>query len=161
MRSLLPLAAYYRRPGHDAPANLWHNAAMPRRHRPQSVPTTLEENLRRMRSEFPNIRPFEEEDDLDWWNDGLDALQANQLQQAEKIFKKLALAQPEHFDGYYGLAQVYQRQQLIPQAILFADEAVRLAQVMSADGPDSLDPSTLLELKEFRSQLGPASGPAE
>src|SRR6266851_9357745 len=64
--------------------------------------------------------PFEEEADLDWWNDGLDALQANQLQRAEKIFKKLALAQPEHFDGYYGLAQVYQRQQLLPQAILFA-----------------------------------------
>ena len=80
---------------------------MSHRHRAQSMPTTLEENLRRMRKELPNIRPFEEEDDLNWWNDGLDALEANQLQRAEKIFMKLALAQPEHFDGYYGLAQVY------------------------------------------------------
>jgi tetratricopeptide (TPR) repeat protein len=157
MGSLLPLAAYYPRHGHHAPANLWHNAAMSRHH-PRAAPTTLEEHLRHMRSEFPNIRPFEEEDDLDWWNEGLDALEANQLQRAEKIFKKLALAQPEHFDGYYGLAQTYQRQQLIPQAILFADEAIRLAEAIPEDG--SLDPSTILELKQFRLQLGPGSGPA-
>lgn len=111
-----------------------------------------------MRRDFPDIRPFEEEDDVNWWNDGLDALQANQLQRAEKIFKKLTLAQPEHFDGYYGLAQVYQRQRLLPQAILFADEAIRLAQAFLADG--SLDPSTMQELQEFRSQLGPTASPA-
>ncbi len=111
-----------------------------------------------MRSEFPDIRPFEEEDDVHWWNDGLNALEANQLPRAEKIFKKLTLAQPEHFDGYYGLAQVYQRQHQLPQAILFADEAIRLAQAFLADG--SLDPSTILELKAFRSQLGPAASSA-
>lgn len=109
-----------------------------------------------MRSEFPNIRPFEEEDDLDWWNEGLDALEANQLQRAEKIFKKLALAQPEHFDGYYGLAQVYQRQHYLPQAILFADEAIRLAEAIPQDG--SLDPSTMTDMKAFRLQLGAHSG---
>ncbi len=141
------------RPGH-----LWHNAAMSRHPRSRPAPTTLEEQLRRLRSEFPHIRPFAEEDDVNWWNDGLDALQANQLQRAEKIFKKLAVAQPEHFDGYYGLAQVYQRQHQLPQAILFADEAIRLAQVFLADG--SLDPIGMQELQEFRSQLGPAAGPA-
>jgi len=130
---------------------------MPRRHRPPSALTTLEQHLRRFRQELPNIRPFAEEDDLNWWNDGLDALQVNQLQRAEKIFKKLVLAQPEHFDGYYGLAQAYQRQQLIPQAILFADEAIRLAQTFLADG--SLDPIGMQELKDFRSQLEPAAGP--
>ncbi|MCC6191288.1 MAG: hypothetical protein IT318_19880 [Anaerolineales bacterium] len=111
-----------------------------------------------MRSEFPNIRPFAEEDDVNWWNDSLDALQANQLQRAEKIFKKLAVAQPEHFDGHYGLAQVYQRQKLIPQAILFADEAIRLAQAFLADG--SLEPSGMQELQEFRALLGPADSSA-
>jgi tetratricopeptide (TPR) repeat protein len=131
---------------------------MPRRHRTPPSPTTLEGHLRRMRKELPNIRPFAEEDDLNWWNDGLDALQANQLQRAEKIFKKLTVAQPEHFDGYYGLAQVYQRQQLIPQAILFADEAIRLAQAFLADG--SLDPIGMQELKDFRSQLEPAASTA-
>lgn len=158
MRSLLLLAAYYRRPCHYVLTNLWHNAAMPRHHH-RTAPTTLEEHLRRMRREFPDIRPFAEDDDLFWWDEGREALEANQLQRAEKIFQKLALAQPEHFDGYYGLAQVYQRQHHLTQAILFADEAVRLAAAMPADGPYSLDPSTLLRLKEFRFQLGPAPGP--
>ncbi len=127
---------------------------MPRhRHR-----TALEEHIRRMRSEFPNIRPFEEEDDIFWLDEGRAAIATNQLQRAEKIFKKLAVAQPEHFDGYYGLAQVYQRQQLIPQAILFADEAIRLSQAFLDDG--TLDPSIALELKQFRLQLDLASGPA-
>jgi len=132
---------------------------MPRHHHP-TTPTTLAECLRRMRKEFPNIRPFAEEEDINWWNDGLDALEAKDLKRAEAIFKKLALAQPEHFDGYYGLAQVYQRRRQWEQAILFADEAVRLGEAMPADGPDSLDPIALLELKAFRAQLGPAPSAA-
>jgi tetratricopeptide (TPR) repeat protein len=119
------------------------------------MPTTLDGHLRRMRKELPNIRPFQEEDDLNWWNDGLDAMRANQLPRAEKIFKKLVLAQPKHFDGYYGLAQVYQHRQLISQAILFADEALRLAQPFLEDG--SLEPIGMQELKDFRTQLGPAT----
>jgi hypothetical protein len=44
------------------------------RHRQPESPTTLAEHLRRMRSEFPNLRPSGEEDDVNWWNDGLAAL---------------------------------------------------------------------------------------
>lgn len=127
-------------------------------HRHRASPATLEDHLRRLRSEFPLIRPFAEEDDVNWWNDGLDAFEANQLPRAEQIFKKLVLAQPEHFDGYYGLAQVYQRQRQLDLAILFADEAIRLGQAFIDDG--TLDPSTMAEMKEFRLQLGPRSGPA-
>jgi hypothetical protein len=79
------------------------------RHRQHATPTTLQAHLDRLRQEFPNIRPFEEEDDINWWNDGLAALNANRLLLAERFFKKLTLAQPEHFDGYYGLAIVYHR----------------------------------------------------
>lgn len=118
----------------------------------------LQEYLRRFRSEFPKIRPYAEEDDVNWWNEGLDALEANKLNRAEHTFKKLVLAQPEHFDGYYGLAQVYQRRRQLDQAILFADEAVRLGQAFINDG--SLDPSTMNEMKQFRRQLGTPSGTA-
>lgn len=122
-------------------------------------PLTLADHLHRMRQQFPAIRPFEEEDDVEWWNDGLDALNANRLDLAERTFKKLVLAQPNHFDGYYGLAQVYQRQRRVQPAILFADEAIRLAQASLDDG--SLDPSTMDNMREFRRKLGPAStGPA-
>ena len=117
---------------------------------PASQPA-LQAHLRRFRSEFPKIRPYAEEDDGNWWNEGLDALQTNQLNRAERTFKKLVLAQPEHFDGYYGLAQVYLRRHQLDQAILFADEAVRLGQAFINDG--SLDLSTLNEMKQFRRQL--------
>jgi len=129
------------------------------RHRSRRSPQrTLDVQLRAIRLEFPKIRPYQEENDLQWWNDGLAALQANQLTRAEQVFKQLVLAQPQHFDGYYGLAQVYQRQQRLDQAILFADEALRLGQVFLNDG--SLDPSTLEEMKRFRLQLDTLSGPA-
>ena len=116
-------------------------------------PLTLAAHLRNMRKQFPAIRPFEEEDDLNWKDDGQDALDANRLDLAERIFKKLILAQPKHFDGYFGLAQVFQRQHRPKPAILFADEAIRLAQPFLDDG--SLDPSTMDELRHFRRQLDP------
>jgi hypothetical protein len=112
MRSLLQSAAYYRRHRHSALANLWHNSAMPRHHH-RAAPTTLEEHLRRMRRVFPDIRAFAEEDDGFCWDEGREALEASQLQRAEKIFKKLAIAPPEQFDGYYGLAQVHRCQHLL------------------------------------------------
>ena len=125
------------------------------RHPTDPAPTTLAEHLARMRQEFPHIRPFEEENDIYWWNTGWDALKVNQLAQAERIFKKLALAQPEHFDGYYGLALVYQRRRRLADAILFADEAIRLAEILFPQG--DLDPITVEELKTFRAQLEPAA----
>jgi tetratricopeptide (TPR) repeat protein len=127
---------------------------MTRRHA-GPTPTTLAEHLDRMRQEFPHIRPFEEENDIYWWNTGWDALKVNQLAQAERIFKKLTLAQPEHFDGYYGLALVYQRRHRLDAAILFADEAIRLAEILFPQG--DLDPITVEELKTFRAQLGLAA----
>jgi len=124
-------------------------------HHADPAPTTLAAHLDRMRQEFPHIRPFEEEDDLDWWNEGLDALEAHRLPQAERIFKKLTLAQPEHFDGYYGLAQVYQQQGQLAAAIIFADEAIRLAVAMLPEG--DLDPLMVDELKTFRAKLEPTA----
>jgi tetratricopeptide (TPR) repeat protein len=141
-----------------AQPDVWDNLAMSRHRSRRSPQRTLDVQLRAIRLEFPKIRPYQEENDLQWWNDGLAALQANQLTRAEQVFKQLVLAQPEHFDGYYGLAQVYQRQHRLDQAILFADEALRLGQVFLNDG--SLDPSTLEEMKRFRLQLDTLSGPA-
>lgn len=126
----------------------------------QSQPTTLAACLQHMRQQFPRIRPLEEEDDVNWWNEGLEALQANRLSRAEQTFKKLTLAQPEHFDGYYGLALVYQRVGRLDRARLFAEEAVRLGQAFITDG--SLDPDVLAEMQTFRLQLDAdaPSGPA-
>ena len=58
-------------------------------------------------------------------------------------------------DDAAGMA-VYHHQHLIPQAILFADEALRLALPFLEDG--SLEPIGMQQLKDFRAQLGPATG---
>jgi hypothetical protein len=117
----------------------------------------LEPYLRQIRQEWPHIKPFEEEEDIYWWDEGMEALQANELLLAEAIFKKLIVAQPEHFDGYEGLAQVYQRRGWLPQARLFADEALRLAQAFLHDG--SLDPIAMQDLRDYRAQLGDDDSP--
>lgn len=122
----------------------------------RAAPPTLAACLRQMRQEFPRIRPFEEAEDEIWWDEGFQAFQTFQLDRAEQLFKKLTLAQPEHFDGYYGLALVYARRERLDLARLFADEAVRLGQVFIDDG--SLDPSTMAELQAFRLKLAPATG---
>jgi len=54
---------------------------------PASQPA-LQAHLRRFRSEFPKIRPYAEEDDGNWWNEGLDALQTNQLNRAERLAER-------------------------------------------------------------------------
>ena len=121
-----------------------------------SQPLTLAAHLRNMRKQFPSIRPFLEEDDIHWYDNGQDAIAANRLDLAERFFKKLILAQPKHFDGYFGLARVFQRLRRPRPAILFADEAIRLAQPFLEDG--SLDPAKLEVLRQFRSQLDASAG---
>jgi hypothetical protein len=44
------------------------------------------------------------------------------------------------------------------EAILVADEAVRLGQATFADDPEWLDPIPMQELNEFRAWLGSAPG---
>ena len=67
---------------------------------------TLADHLRAIRTEFPDIRPNREDDDILWFNEGLDALNAGRLNLAARTFKKLVLAQPDHPDAYHGLTLV-------------------------------------------------------
>jgi lipopolysaccharide biosynthesis regulator YciM len=64
--------------------------------------------LKQISEEFPNIREHQE-DDLEWWNEGLDFLHCGKIVEAEKKFKMLTLSQPQHYDGYRGLAWVYEK----------------------------------------------------
>ena len=100
--------------------------------------------IEQIKKEFPHIRPFEE-DDLEWWNEGLDRINAGDLDQAEEIFKKLTLSQPNHSDGFEGLAKVYTQKADRPQAEFFLREAIRRAELMVKDG--SMDPTLLEKLR--------------
>jgi tetratricopeptide (TPR) repeat protein len=87
----------------------------------------LEQNyLKKIKKEFAHIKPYDE-DDLDWWNEGLDFIEQDKLDEAEKIFKMLIVSQPHHSDGFEGLAMVYKKMDRKKEAMYFIDLAVEKA----------------------------------
>lgn len=82
--------------------------------------------LKRIQKEFSHIEPYSE-DDLEWWNEGLDLIDQGKLVEAEKKFKMLVVSQPEHSDGFEGLSKVYSKLNRIAEAKYFIDLAVEKA----------------------------------
>jgi len=79
--------------------------------------------LKQIQKEFSHIRPYEE-DDLEWWNEGLDLIDQGKLAEAEMKFKMLTVSQPDHSDGLEGLSKVYSKMNRIAEAKYFIDLAV-------------------------------------
>jgi predicted Zn-dependent protease len=79
--------------------------------------------LKQIQKEFSHIKPYEE-DDLEWWNDGLDLIDQGKLAEAEKKFKMLAVSQPDNSDGFEGLSKVYSKMNRIAEAKYFIDFAI-------------------------------------
>ena len=82
--------------------------------------------LKQIQKEFSHIEPYDE-DDLEWWNEGLDLIGQGELVQAEKKFKMLVISQPENSDGFEGLSKVYSKMNRIAEAEYFIDLAVEKA----------------------------------
>lgn len=101
----------------------------------------ITDRIEQIRKEYPQIRPFEEEEDIEWWNEGLDLIKAGKLDEAEATFKKLILAQPNHSDGFNGLGLVYAKKGDKPAAEMFLREAIAQAELMVSDG--DMDPRGL------------------
>lgn len=106
--------------------------------------------IEQIRMEFPQIRPYRE-DDLEWRNEGMDLLEAGQFVQAERKFKQQFLSQPEHWDGSEGLARVYQRVGDKPKALFFVQHALRLAEVSFRNG--EVDPEVIDALQAFVARI--------
>jgi len=53
-------------------------------------PININEYIEQFRKQYPDIKPFEEEDDIEWWNQGLDLIDEGKLNDAEEIFNILA-----------------------------------------------------------------------
>lgn len=94
----------------------------------------LADRLEQIRKQYPQIRPWEEEEDIHWWNQGLDLIQAGDLDAAEETFKKLVLAQPDHPDGFNGLGLVYTQKVDRHAAETFLRAALAKAEQMVRDG---------------------------
>ncbi len=94
-----------------------------------------EKYLKGLREQFPDIRPYDEDDwDWTWGDEGLEFLEAGDFGMAELKFQQLIAAQPDHPDGYEGLALVYKQIQRKQEAVVLIDEAVRLAEVLMEKG---------------------------
>ena len=100
--------------------------------------------------EITHVRPHEE-DDWDWMSHGMSLLKRGKLGRAEKKFKELLVAQPEHHDGYEGLALTYQKMNMKDRAFYFMEEALKRARGFLQDG--SLDPEVIEEMEEELRQI--------
>jgi len=89
--------------------------------------------LEQVREEIAYIKPYED-DDYEWYNEGLDLLRSGQLEAAELKFKELIMSQPEHQDGYEGLALVYQKLGRKDEAVFFMQAAIERAKKFLREG---------------------------
>jgi len=92
-----------------------------------------------------------EEDDWEWMSQSMGLLKRGKLKSAERKFKELLVAQPEHHDGYEGLALTYQKMNMKDRALYFMEEALKRARLFVEDG--SLDPEVIDEMEEELRQI--------
>jgi len=110
----------------------------------------IERFLAELKQRHPNIRAHEEGDD-DWWQEGMRMLRSGNLEGAEKKFEQLILVEPEHHDGYEGLALVCQRKGRKDEALLLIEHALTLARVFFEEG--TLDQEILDEMEEEKKEI--------
>jgi tetratricopeptide (TPR) repeat protein len=110
----------------------------------------IERFLADLKQRHPNIRAHEEDDD-DWWQEGMRMLISDDLEEAEKTFEQLILAEPEHHDGYEGLALVCLHKERKDQALLLIEHALTLARGFFDEG--TLDQETLDDMEEEKREI--------
>lgn len=87
----------------------------------------IDKFLAALRRELPDLRP-NEDDDFTWADEGHEMIANEDYLMAERRFQELILSQPEHYDGYEGLALVCQALGRRREAVLLIDYAVYLCQ---------------------------------
>ena len=106
--------------------------------------------LDEIKKEIAYIKPHEN-DDLEWHNEGLTLLRNDRLEAAELKFKELIMSQPEHHDGYHGLAFVYKKLGRKDEAGFFMQEAISKAKAFLDEG--TLDQEVLDWLEQDLQQI--------
>ncbi len=122
----------------------------PGRDKKEESDPRIERVLTELKKRHPNIRAHEEDDD-DWWQEGMRMLRSGDLEGAEKKFEQLILAEPEHHDGYEGLALVCREKGKKDQALLLINHAVALAMGFFEEG--TLDQEILDEIEEEKRKI--------
>ena len=102
--------------------------------------------LQQIKKEFPEIKAYSERKDIIWENKANQYLQQKEYKKAEKLYKKLCLAQPKHHGGFEGLAEVYYNTDQPEKAEWFIKEALKRARKFLED--NSIDEEMIEILEE-------------
>lgn len=106
--------------------------------------------LDEIRSRYPEIKAFSEDDD-DWENEAYSLLNQKKFPDAQAVFERLILSQPEHQAGFEGLAYVCYYLKDQEKALWFMDKALELAEKFLED--DSIDQEVIDEMKMNRDNI--------
>lgn len=80
--------------------------------------------LDEIKKEYSHIKPHEERDEFKSFSSDIERYE---LTEAEDFFKRLIQSQPEHHDGFWGLARVYKKKGDRDKMIYFYDQAIKRA----------------------------------
>ncbi|NCS09355.1 MAG: hypothetical protein GPJ07_24235 [Microcystis aeruginosa G13-07] len=94
--------------------------------------------------EFPNLKAGEENDE-NWGNEGFEFLRSKNYERAETKFKMLTRSQPNHHEGFEGLAYLYYEIGNYQKAIWFMEKAIKIAREFLKD--DSIDLEVIEEME--------------
>ncbi len=97
-----------------------------------------------IKQEFPSIMLHEDDDN--WWDEGIKFLKNQDFEEAEIKFKMLTQSQPNHHDGFEGLAYLYYEIGERKKSIWFMEKALKIARRFLED--DSID-IQIIEDMEF------------
>lgn len=82
--------------------------------------------LKEIKAEFPDIKPYCE-NDFEWDNEAYEFLKNKDIVNAEILFKKLCLSQPQAQTGFEGLAYVNYLKKDKDKSLWFMEEALKRA----------------------------------
>lgn len=115
--------------------------------------TEISDFVRLARKRHPKIRAHWE-DDLQWRDRGMAALEEGKTGLAENTFQKLVLSQPGHCDGYEGWARVCFETGRTQAASILMGHACSLARESCNRG--DTDPRIVDQMEEFRREIAAA-----
>jgi len=98
--------------------------------------------LDEIKKEYSDIKPHEWDEIFHSFS--LD-IERYELTEAEDFFKRLIQSQPEHHDGFWGLARVYKKKGERDKMIYFYDQAIKKAKEFLKENAIDLEVIKMIE----------------
>ena len=97
--------------------------------------------LDEIKKEYSDIKPHKGDEFHSYFLD----VERYELTEAEDFFKRLIQSQPEHRDGFWGLARVYKKKGERDKMIYFYDQAIKKAKEFLKENAIDLEVIKMIE----------------